>query len=105
MNSLQRALRGTRHNWQLQLSSVFSVGVAFICLASTLLVLANVQELRVRWSHEGRASVYLQPSAEPADVDAIMAALKSTRGVVHVEHVTSEAARKELLKTGDEILA
>jgi cell division transport system permease protein len=105
MNSLQRALRGGRHDWQLQLSSVFSVGVAFICLASALLIVANVQELRVRWAHQGRASVYLQPSAEPADIEAIMAALKNTPGVVQVDHVSSEAARKELLKSGDEILA
>jgi cell division transport system permease protein len=105
MNAWQRALRGGRHDWPLHLGSVFSVGVAFICLASALLVVANVQELRVRWSHTGRASVYLQPSAEPADIDAIVAALRSTRGVVDVEHITSEAARKELLKSGDEILA
>jgi cell division transport system permease protein len=105
MNALQRALRGGRHDWQLQLSSVFSVGVAFICLASTLLIVANVQALRERWAHEGRASVYLQPSADPADIEAIMTALKNTRGVMEVEHVSSEAARKELLKSGDEILA
>jgi cell division transport system permease protein len=105
MNALQRALRGGRHDWQLQLSSVFSVGVAFICLASALLVVANVQELRVRWSHTGRASVYLQPNADAADIEAIVTALKITRGVVEVEHVSSEAARKELLKSGDEILA
>lgn len=105
MNALERAIRGGRHDWQLQLSSVLSVGVAFICLASALLVVANVQELRVRWSHTGRASVYLQPSAEPSDIDTIVAALKGTHGVVEVEHVTSEAARKELLQSGDEILA
>jgi cell division transport system permease protein len=105
MNAFQRALRGGQHDWQLQLSSVFSVGVAFICLASALLVVANVEALRVRWAHEGRASVYLQPNADAREVEAIMAALKNTRGVVQVEHVTSEAARKELLRSGDEILA
>jgi cell division transport system permease protein len=105
MNALQRALRGGRHDWQFQLSSVFSVGVAFICLASALLVVANIEELRARWSHTGRASVYLQPSADAADIEAIVTALRSTRGVVQVEHVSSEAARKELLKSGDEILA
>jgi cell division transport system permease protein len=105
MNAWQRALRGGRHDLGLHLSSVFSVGVAFICLATALLVVANVQELRVRWSHNGRASVYLQPSADPTDIEALMSALKNTRGVVRVEHVTSEAARSELLKSGDEILA
>lgn len=105
MNAWQRALRGTRHDWQLHLSSVFSVGVAFICLASALLVVSNIQELRLRWAHTGRASVYLQPDASPADVDAIAAALRATRGVVQVDYVTSEAARQELLHSGDEILA
>jgi cell division transport system permease protein len=105
MNAFQRALRGGRHDWQLQLSSVFSVGVAFICLASALLVVANVQTLKVRWSHTGRASVYLQPNADAADVDAITKALVNTRGVLEVQHVSSEAARKELLKSGDEVLA
>lgn len=105
MNAWQRALRGGRHDWQLHLSSVFSVGIAFICLASALLVVANIQELRLRWSHTGRASVYLQPNASPADVDAIAAALRGTRGVVQVDHVSSEAARQELLQSGDEILA
>lgn len=105
MNAWQRALRGGRHDWQLHLSSVFSVGVAFICLASALLVVANIQDLQVRWSHTGRASVYLQPNAAVDEVAAITAALKATRGVVQVDHVTSEAARDELLKSGDEILA
>lgn len=105
MNALRRAVRGGRHDLQLMLSSIFSVGVAFICLASALLVVANVQALRERWSHSGRASVYLQPSAELTDIDAITSALRNTRGVVQVEHVSSEAARKELSKSGDPILA
>lgn len=105
MNAWQRAVRGARHDWQLQLSSTFSVGVAFICLISALLVVTNVDELRARWTHNGRASVYLQPTAAPEEVEAIAQALQKTRGVVGVEHVTSEAAREELLKSGDEILA
>jgi cell division transport system permease protein len=84
---------------------VFSVGIAFICLASALLVVANIQELQARWSHTGRASVYLQPNAAEAEVEAIALALRATRGVVQVDHVSSEAARSELLRSGDEILA
>jgi cell division transport system permease protein len=105
MNAWQRALRGGRHDWQLHLSSVLSVGIAFVCLTSALLVVANIEELRTRWSHTGRASVYLQPSADAADVAAIAAALQATRGVIRVDHVSSEAARQELLQSGDEILA
>ena len=105
MNAWQRALRAGRHDWALGVGSIFSVAIAFVCLSSALLVVANVQELRVRWSHTGRASVYLQPAAEPADIEAIMTALRNTRAVTHVEHVTSELARKELLQSGDEVLA
>jgi cell division transport system permease protein len=105
MNAWQRALRAGRHDWAFSVGSIFSVAIAFVCLASALLVVANVQELRVRWSHTGRASVYLQPSAEPADIEAIMTALRNSRAVSHVEHVTSELARKELLQSGDEVLA
>ncbi len=105
MNAWQRAVRGGRHDWQMQLSSVFSVGVAFICLISALLIVTNVDELRARWMHNGRASVYLQANAAPEEVEAIAQALQKTRGVVRVERVSSEAARDELLKSGDEILA
>lgn len=105
MNAWQRALRGGRHDWQLQLSSVFSVAVAFICLATALLVVSNIEELRARWAHNGRASVYLQPNAAPSEVEAIAQALTKTRGVVRVDRVSSEAAREELLQSGDEILA
>src|SRR5690349_15851810 len=105
MNAWQRALRGGRHDWRLHLSSVFSVAVAFICLASALLVVSNLEDLRARWAETGRASVYLQPNAQEEDIAAIAAALRATRGVVRVDHVTSEAARSELLQSGDEILA
>jgi cell division transport system permease protein len=70
-----------------------------------LLVVANIEELRARWTHTGRASVYLQPNADTAEVDAIADALSRTRGVVRVDRVSSEAAREELLHSGDEILA
>ena len=99
MNALERAIRGGRHDWQLQLSSVLSVGVAFICLASALLVVANVQELRVRWSHTGRASVYLQPSAEPSDIDAVaqqMAAARKALDRSFVQLLTSAIQTQSL---------
>ena len=76
MNAWQRALRAGRHDWALQLGSIFSVAIAFVCLASALLVVANVQELRVRWSHTGRASVYLKPDATRAVAEACAALAK-----------------------------
>jgi cell division transport system permease protein len=105
MNAWQRAIRGSKHDWRLHLLSVFSVGVAFICLASALLVVTNIRELQMRWSHQGRASVYLQPNAAASDIETIAQALRATPGVESVSHVTSESAREELLKSGDQLLA
>lgn len=105
MNAWQRALRGSRNDWRLHLLSVFSVGVAFVCLSTALLVVENVLQLRTRFAHTGRASVYLQPEAQAEEIDAITLALQGTPGVVSVEHVSSESARRDLLGTGDPILA
>lgn len=105
MNAWKRALRGSRHEWQLQVLSVFSVGVAFLCLTTALVIVINIQQLRDRWTHTGRASVFLQADANNSEIQAISEALRGTKGVQHVEHITSEIARSRLLETGDSILA
>lgn len=104
MNAWKRALRGGRHEWQLQVLSVFSVGVAFLCLTTALVFVTNVQALRDRWTHTGRASVFLQADASHSEIQAISSALQGTPGVSQVEHITSEIARGQLLRTGDDVL-
>ena len=47
--------RAGRSNWRLQALSVFSLAVAFVCLASALLVVTNLESVRDRWSRAGRA--------------------------------------------------
>jgi hypothetical protein len=37
-------------------SAVFSLAVAFVCLAASLLVVTNVEAVRDRWSRAGRAT-------------------------------------------------
>ncbi len=105
MNAWKRALRGGRHDWQLQVLSVFSVGVAFVCLAISLLVVTNVEQLKTRWTHSGRASVFLDASATAEDVRAIAKALEGTAGVTSVEHISSEEARRQLIGGGDDVLS
>ncbi len=97
MTPLERAWRGTRNDWRLHSLSVFSVAVAFVCLAAALLVVVNVQAIKNRWSESGRASVYLKPEATPAQIQAIENALRSTPGVTDVRFVSSEDARQEVL--------
>lgn len=106
MGPLERAWRGGRNDWRLHLLSVFSVAVAFVCLATALLVLVNVEGVRVRWARAAHASIYLKSGATTEQKDAIERALSGTPGVVNVHFVSASDARRELLKTQpDDLLA
>ncbi|MFO0552507.1 MAG: permease-like cell division protein FtsX [Polyangiaceae bacterium] len=106
--SVSRGLFGTwragRSDWRLQVLSVFSLSVAFICLAASLLVVTNIEALRDRWSRAGRATVYLKDNAREGEVAALMTALQQTGGVSRVRRVTADEARREVVAT-DETLA
>jgi cell division transport system permease protein len=75
---------------------VFSVAVAFVCLAAALLVVVNVHGVRQRWADTGRASVFLKPAASGPEIDALERALGKTPGVAAVRRLTSDQARREL---------
>ncbi len=96
--------RAGRSDWRLQVLTVFSLSVAFITLAASLLVVTNVEALRDRWSRAGRATVYLKESAKEPDTAALMSALEKTGGVSKVRKVSSDEARREIV-SGDEALA
>jgi cell division transport system permease protein len=98
--------RAGRSNWRLQALSVFSLAVAFVCLASALLVVCNLASVRDRWSRAGRATVYLRDDVSPEDVQALVKALETTPGVKKVRFVPREEARNEIVVSGgDEQLA
>ncbi len=92
--------RAGRSNWRLQALSVFSLAVAFVCLASALLVVTNLASVRDRWSRAGRATVYLREDATADDVQALVKALESTAGVAKVRFVPREEARNEIVVGG-----
>lgn len=96
--------RAGRSDWRLQVLTVFSLSVAFVCLAASLLVVTNVEALRDRWSRAGRATVYLKDATKEADVGALTQALEQTEGVSRVRHVSSDEARREVVAS-DEALA
>ncbi len=102
---LKRAFRGAKNDWRLHALSVFSVAVAFVCLAAALLLVVNVGQVRARWAESGRASVYLRKHATAEQVAAIEKALKQSDGVTGVRVVSSEDARRELVGlTNDPVL-
>lgn len=96
MTPLDRAWRGARSDIRLYALSVFSVAVAFVCLASAALVVVNVHGVRTRWADSGRASVFLKAAAQNGEVEALERALAKTPGIALVHRVTSEQARREL---------
>src|SRR5262245_23328075 len=97
MTPVQRAWRGGRNDWRLHVLSVFSVSVAFVCLAAALLVVVNVDNLRQSWARSGKASVFLRQGASASAVSEIERALRAHPGIKEVRHVSSEAARAELV--------
>ncbi len=97
--------RAGRSDWRLQVLTVFSLSVAFVCLAASLLVVTNVESLRDRWSRAGRATVYLKEGTREADIGALTQALEQTGGVARVRHVSSDEARREVVMTDEALSA
>ncbi len=89
IGTTRRARRGMLREWRLHALSVFSLAVAFVCLGAALLVLTNLHAIEERWSHAGRASIYLKDSASQQDVDAFKVALASVPGVTQVRYVST----------------
>jgi len=102
MTPIERAWRGTKNDWRLHSLSVFSVAVAFVCLASALLVVVNVSHVRDRWSSTGRASVYLKKGADRQQIATIEHALRQTEGVSDVKYVSSDDARHDMTGQSDD---
>ncbi|MCS6900064.1 MAG: permease-like cell division protein FtsX [Myxococcales bacterium] len=92
-----RAWRNGKADWKMHLLSIFSLSVAFVCLASALLVVSNLDRVRQRWSRVGRTTVYLRDNADPAQVQELREAINRTAGVRTVRYVSPEEARRELV--------
>ena len=92
-----RAWRPGRGDMRAHMHTIFSLAVAFVCLAASLLVVTNLSAVRERWSHAGRATVYLRDNASDQEISDLVAALEKTQGVRRVRHVTSAQARREIV--------
>jgi cell division transport system permease protein len=101
-----RTWRAGRSDLTLHVYSIFSLAVAFVCLAAALLVVTNLAAVRDRWSRAGRATVYIRDGATEADIQTITAALESTHGVKKVRLVSAVEARREVVvDEADKMLA
>ena len=92
-----RTWRAGRSDLRLHVLTVFSLAVAFVCLAASLLVVTNLAAVRDRWSRSGRATVYLRDGTSDAEAADVARALESTPFVKKVRLVTSIEARREVV--------
>jgi cell division transport system permease protein len=92
-----RAWRNGKADWKMHLLSIFSLAVAFVCLASALLVVSNLDRVRQRWSRVGRTTVYLREGADAVQVQQLRDAINRTSGVRTVRYVSPDDARRELV--------
>ncbi len=101
-----RTWRPGRSDFRVQVLSVLSLSVAFVCLIAALLVVTNLSAVRERWSRAGRATIYLRENASETAIGDLEHALSATPGVKKVRHVTSTEARREVVfDEGDQALA
>jgi cell division transport system permease protein len=100
VSTVGRVWRSGRGDGKVYLLSVFSLAVAFICLAAALLVVCNLRAVETRWARAGRISVYLRDGTSHDQVAQLRRALEQTPAVASTRHVTAAEARKEMVDDG-----
>jgi cell division transport system permease protein len=100
MGAVNRVWRSGRGDWKLYSLSVFSLAVAFVCLASALLVVVNLQAVEARWARAGRISVYLRDGTSEEALSALKRAAEQTVGVASARYVSAADARKDVVDDG-----
>jgi cell division transport system permease protein len=100
MSAVGRVWRSGRGDWKLYLLSVFSLAVAFVCLASALLVVVNLRAVETRWARAGRISVYLRDGVTDDQLVLLRRALEQSPAVSSTRYVSAADARKETVDDG-----
>jgi cell division transport system permease protein len=100
LSAVGRVWRSGRGDVKVYLLSVFSLAVAFVCLASALLVVVNLRAVEARWARAGRISVYLREGTTNDQVAQLRRALEQTPAVAATRHVTAADARKDMVDDG-----
>src|SRR5690554_2910625 len=94
---ITRAMRGFREERRLYLSAIFSLAIAFVCLASAILALRNFETLSSRWSEAGKLSLYLDEGLSVEATAELELLLSGLREIRRIEHISNEEARLEFL--------
>src|SRR5438477_3044254 len=100
ISTVGRVWRSGRGDLKLYLLSVFSLAVAFVCLASALLVVVNLRAVEVRWKRAGRMSIYLKDGETDDQLQVLRHAVEQTPGVVSTKYISQLEARKDMIDDG-----
>jgi cell division transport system permease protein len=100
ISTVGRVWRSGRGDLRLYLLSVFSLAVAFVCLASALLVVVNLRAVEQRWKRAGRISIYLRDGAPDDQLQTLRRAVEQTPGVTASKYVSPADARKDMVDDG-----
>ena len=91
-----RIVRGLLREWKLQLLGIGSVVVVFVCLATALLFVTNLESVGAKWGTEGRITVFLKDDATADDARAVVEALRATDGVKVARELEPDELRRWL---------
>jgi cell division transport system permease protein len=91
---LREAAVNLLRGWKVSLLAVFTIAVSLFIGGAFLLVSDNLAASVERWRGEMRVVIYLRPETPEADLRRLAAEAARAPGVVSVEPVTAEAARK-----------
>lgn len=93
---LREALLSLRRGWKVSLLAVLTISVSLFVGGLFLLITHNLGTATREWRSEARIIAYLDPTAEPAAVDELRAALEGLEGVERVTVVSAQEARERL---------
>lgn len=100
-SAFARASRGMREEAGLHLVAISSLTIAFLCLGTALLVIANLGALADSWGRSARMTVFLHDGAESQAISELRMALEGLPEARGVEHVTAAAAREQFLRDSE----
>lgn len=100
-SAFTRAGRGIREDAGLHLVAVSSLTIAFLCLGTALLAIANLGALADTWGRSARITVFLRDGAEAAEIQQMQMAVEGLGEVRGTEHLTAVEARRRFLAESD----
>lgn len=92
---ISRAKRGFRDDFRLHLVAIASLIVAFLCLGTALLSVANLSRIAERWGESKHVTVYLTDKSQETDIAQLRLVLESLREVQSVDYVSAAQARTQ----------